>query len=316
MSGETGLVPLVLDRDAVTDAADLPALVEELRQGYAEGRRAAARTPLRTTVTTTDPPAMFGVMPSVSARDGLFVTKLAALVPDRPAGEPAIHALSVVMSTRTGRPLAVLDGAAVTDLRCAAVTALVTDVCTPSRPLHVGLIGSGVLARQQLRGMRAVRPIASVRVASRRAANAEAFARWAVGLVGPGCPVEVVDGPDDVLVGRDVICTATGSAEPLVTRLPAGPVHVNCMGAHAADRREVAADLLREHLVLVEDLDLALAEAGPAHRDATDLGTLLADVPADLASRTTVFSSTGDPWADLVTAGHVLRLARDRAAVG
>lgn len=88
MSGETGLVLLVLDRDAVTDAADLPALVEELRQGYAEGRRAAARTPLRTTVTTADPPAMFGVMPSVSARDGLFVTKLAALVPDRPAGSP------------------------------------------------------------------------------------------------------------------------------------------------------------------------------------------------------------------------------------
>ncbi|MFI5832967.1 ornithine cyclodeaminase family protein [Micromonospora sp. NPDC051300] len=316
MSAGAGLVPLVVDRQAVAEAADLPALVEELRRGYAEGHRAAARTPHRTTVAGTDPPATFGVMPSVSSRDGLFVTKLAALVPDRPAGEPAIHALSVVMSTRTGRPLAVLDGAAVTDLRCAAVTALVTDLCTPDRPLHVGLVGSGVLARQQVRGMCAVRPLASVTVTSRRAGNAEAFARWAAGLVGPGCRVEVADRPADVVDGRDVIGTATGSVEPLIVRLPPGPVHVNCMGAHAADRREVASDLLREHLLLVEDRELAVAEAGPAHRDATDLGALLADLPADLALRTTVFSSTGDPWADLVTAAHVLRRVRPRVAVG
>ena len=132
-----------------------------------------------------------------------------------------------------------LDGNIVTNLKCAAVTALVTDRCAaPDAPV-LGIIGSGVQARQQFLGVSAVRDVAEVRIHSRNADRAASFAREVEALAGP----RRVDGARRRLRhgragqprrGHPGTATTSSDPLPLSAELPEH-VHINCMGAHTVD---------------------------------------------------------------------------------
>jgi ornithine cyclodeaminase/alanine dehydrogenase-like protein (mu-crystallin family) len=91
---------------------------------------------------------------------------------------------------------------------------------------------------------------------------------------------------------------------PISADLPAH-VHVNCMGAHTVESRELPADLLATSVVIVEDVGTAIAEAGMSHAGAIELAALTAPGTTDLAHRRTVFASTGCAYLDLITCAHL-----------
>ncbi|MEV6238201.1 hypothetical protein [Lentzea sp. NPDC051838] len=282
--------------------ADLPALVAELAEALATGGRHKALTPQRFMTEWDDPYSVFGAMPSVSREHGVFVTKVAALV-EKP-GKPSISAVVVVFSTTTGELLATLDGAALTDVKCAAVTALVTDRCTPSDTGKLGVVGTGALAWQQVRGVHAVRDLTAVTVYGRNVDKAEAFVKRARDLLGDEVEVRVARELGEAVERQDVVCTATTSSEPLLAGFSL-PAHVNCMGSHTPASREVSLEQLSASTLVVEDRATAVAEAGEIHRHALELEDVLAAGDA-LRSERTIFSSTGHAFLDLVTAAHVV----------
>lgn len=291
-------------------SADLPALVAELADALGAGFRHKALTPQRFMTEWPDPYSVFGAMPSVSREHGVFVTKVAALV-ERP-GKPTINAVVVVFSTVTGELLAMLDGAALTDVKCAAVTALVTDRCALREARTLGVVGTGALAWQQIRGVHAVRDLATVTVYGRNAEKAGMFAARARELLGDGIEVRVARELRDAVERQDIVCTATTSSEPLLAGCAiAAPTHVNCMGSHTPTSREVGRELLTASTLVVEDRATAVAEAGELHRDALELEDVLAAGDSLRAERT-IFSSTGHAFLDLVTAAHVVN-GRGRA---
>ncbi len=286
-------------------AADLPALVAELAEALAAGDRHKASTPRRFMAEWGDPYSVFGAMPSISRAHGVFVTKVAALV-EKP-GKPTITAVVVVFSTTTGELLAVLDGAALTNVKCAAVTALVTDRCAIREARTLGVVGTGVLAWQQVLGVKAVRDLAAVTVHGRDLHRARRFAARARTLFGDGVEVRVARDLADAVERQDVVCTATTSSEPLLTGgSVVAPVHVNCMGSHTPTSREVGGDLLAASTLVVEDRATAIAEAGEVHRTALELEDVLA-AGDSLRVERTIFSSTGHAFLDLVAAAHVVR---------
>ncbi|WUI01362.1 hypothetical protein OHR68_05925 [Spirillospora sp. NBC_00431] len=246
--------------------------------------------------------AKFISMPAVSADHRLFINKTATIT-----GGPGTTVTSTVpvFSTETGELLGVLDGARVTDLKCAAVSALVTGRCAAPGATTLAIVGSGVQAWQQYLAVTAVREIGLVRIHSRTRRNAEAFGAR-IRAAGRA-EVAVCGSAAEATAGADIVATATTSAEPLPisTDLP-GHVHFNCMGAHTPASREVTRELLERSVVVVESLDIAIAEAGEPHRCALDLAALLAADPADLAGRTTVFSSTGHASLDLLTCSYLI----------
>lgn len=285
-------------------SADLPALVAELADALAAGGRHQALTPQRFMTEWTDPYSVFGAMPSVSRERGVFVTKVAALV-EKP-GKPSINAVVVVFSTVTGELLATLDGAALTDVKCAAATALVTDRCALTEARTLGVVGTGALAWQQIRGVAAVRDLAAVTVYGRNAEKAGLFAARVRDLLGDGIDVRVARELGEAVERQDVVCTATTTSEPLLTGYTlAAPAHVNCMGSHTPASREVSRELLAASTLVVEDRATAVAEAGEIHRDALELEDMLA-AGDSLRSERTIFSSTGHAFLDLVTAAHVV----------
>ncbi|MFI0482969.1 ornithine cyclodeaminase family protein [Actinomadura sp. 9N215] len=241
-------------------------------------------------------------MPAVSPDHRLYVNKTATIT--RGPGT-TVTSVVPVFSAETGGLLAVLDGAEVTDLKCAAVSALVTGRCAAPDAATLAIVGAGVQAWQQYRAVTAVREIGRVRIFSRTRRNAEAFGAR-IRAAGRA-EVTVCGSAAEATAGADIVATATTSAEPLPisTELPAH-AHVNCMGAHTPDSRELTRELLESSLLVVESRDIAIAEAGEIHRSALDLAALLDADPAGLARRTTVFSSTGHASLDLITCAYLI----------
>jgi ornithine cyclodeaminase/alanine dehydrogenase-like protein (mu-crystallin family) len=280
-------------------------LAAEMRAGLRRGAVRRMLVPPRETVCDAAG-TKFVSMPAVSADYDLYINKVATICR---AGGSTVTSVVPMFSASTGAFLGTLDGAVVTNVKCAAVTALVTDRCAASGSAVLGIIGSGVQARQQYLGVSAVRELAEVRVFSRDAGRAAAFAR-ALGLT---CAARVVvcRSAAEASRGVDILSTATTSADPLpISRELPGHVHINCMGAHTAASRELPENLLRSSVLIVEDRRTAVAEAGPLHRRAVELDAL--DTPAadGFQARRTVFSSTGCAYLDLITCAH---LVRDRA---
>ncbi len=258
--------------------------------------------------------AKFISMPAVSPDHDLYVNKVATIMPSAGAGS-TVTSVVPMFSASTGRYLGTLDGATVTNLKCAAVTALVTDRCAAPDSRVLGIIGSGVQARQQFLGVSAVRDLAQVRIWSRSPAHAAAFARD-IEASAAGRPVDVVvcGSAEEAGRGVDILSTATTSAVPLPipAELPAH-AHINCMGAHTTASREVPAELLRTSVVIVEDLRTAIAEAGESHAGALELGALMSEEADGFPWRRTVFASTGSAYLDLITCAH---LVTSQAATG
>ena len=229
----------------------------------------------------------------------------------RPAVEGAVAYLTVGRSGTL-----VLDAAAVTALRTGAVVGVATDALAPPAATELVLVGLGALAADQLRAVRAVRPIAKVTLVARDPRHAEAF-RDRYGEDLRDLDVAVGTTVDTSLRGADVVCCATPATEPLfrASSLP-DRVHVNAVGAYRHTMRELPDDLLQRALVVVDQREAALEESGEIHH-AIGAGALaeadlveLSDVLAHrfTARDRTVFKSVGLAIQDWAIA-HAVALA-------
>lgn len=250
-------------------------------------------------------------MPAVSPDYDLYINKVATIVASCAPGRGAtVTSIVPMFSASSGRYLGALDGTVVTNLKCAAVTALVTDRCAAKNSGVLGIIGSGVQARQQYLGVSAVRDLREVRVFSPNPEHAAAFAADVTAMAaraGAGGSVAVCGSAEEASEGVDILVTATVSSDPLPisSRLP-GHVHVNCVGAHTAASRELSRDLLRTSVLIVEDRRTAVAEAGRLHSVALELDALDTPAAAGCDRQRTIFSSTGCAYLDLITCAHLV----------
>lgn len=302
-------MPATYSHDVVVQHGHLGRLVRELEAALRDGLHERMQVPMREVVFLDGPPSAFLSMPAVSQDLGLYINKVATIF-DRAPGDPLplVTAVVVAFSTRTGELRAFVDGVAVTNLKCAAVSALVTDVCAATDARVLAIAGTGVQARQQAVSVCAVRPIEEIRIWSRSLARAAQFADELRATVGPGVRLTPCASLDDAVRTADVIGTATAADTPLGSFADLAPgVHINCMGGHTTETRELPIELLRSSTLIVEHVPTAIAEAGPVHADALSLGELVKRDAATLRASRTIFSSTGHAFLDLITTAHLLR---------
>ena len=302
-------MPPFHSHSVIAARGNLPRLVRELEVALEEGLHERMQVPLREVVSSEERRVAYLSMPAVSEHLGLYINKVATLF-GRSATDPlpTVHAVVTAFSTRTGELLAMLDGAAVTNLKCAAVSALVTDRCARADARVLAIAGTGVQARQQAVSVCSVRPIREVRLWARNASRCARFAAELRASLGQDVRVIPCESLDEAVRTADVIGTATSSKVPLGRFADLSPtVHLNCMGGHTAEAREVPLELLRTSTLIVEDLATAVAEAGPVHASALSLGQLVRTEREALRAGRTVFSSTGHAFLDVITTAHLLR---------
>lgn len=301
--------PRHISYDQAMSQVVLPHLIEELHIAAVAERRRAMIIPPREVMLSENGQNAFVSMPAYSDEEKLFVTKIGAIIaPSEGSFSPTVNALVVAFCGRTGAIVGTIDGRAVTNIKCAAISGLVSRYCTSNKPHTVAIIGSGVQARQQVWAIHAVREIAELRIFSRRAENAgrfiEEIARSGM-LSGRLVNCRTID---EALDGASIVATATTSSTPIGKfENLFEDVHINCMGGHTVESREIPWPILERAVLIVEDRPTAVAEAGLLHERALELEEMVKR--QDLPNSITIFSSTGHAFYDYCTAKHLLEHA-------
>ncbi|WP_331768326.1 ornithine cyclodeaminase family protein [Embleya sp. NBC_00896] len=248
--------------------------------------------------------------------------KIAGVAPANPAiGLPRITGTYLLLDGPTLRPLAWLDGVALTSLRTPAVTAVAVRRLAVRDAAHLVLFGTGPQAYGHLDALLAVRPLTRLTVVARRPEPAEALAGYARSL-----GLTATLGTPDAVADADIVVCCTTARTPLFDGgLIRDHATVVAVGSHEPTAREVDSALVRRSAVYVEartaahreagDLLIPLAEGAFAERAAqSNLAELVrgkATVPMD---RPRLFKSVGMAWEDLAVAVAAYRHDLDPAA--
>ena len=166
------------------------------------------------------------------------------------------HFYFVLYDGETAEPLAWMEANHLGQIRTGAASGYATDLLANPEAGTLGVIGSGFQARTQVDAIRAVRPIKTVRVWSRSEEKRRKFA--------DECGAQAVSTAEEAVRGAEIVVTATNAHEPVLENAWIAPgTMLNAMGANAAKRRELPADLVgRAALVAVDSMEQAKLEAG------------------------------------------------------
>lgn len=118
-------------------------------------------------------------------------------------------------------------------VRTAATSAVAVDELTRPDVTDLGILGSGMLARNHLLAFSEVRDFERVKVFSPTAAHREAFRDQMPAFV-DGVDIEAVGNPADAVVGADVVLSSNSAAKPTFdgTLLEPGQTVVSTLGSN------------------------------------------------------------------------------------
>lgn len=227
-------------------------------------------------------------------------------------GLPGLHASYLLCDGATGRPLAVIDGDALTHRRTAAASALAASWLARQDARHLLVVGAGQVARLLPQAYAAVRQIEQVSVWARDAAKAQAFAAQ---LRQQGLAASAVTDLQAACGTADIVSCATLATEPIVRGEWLRPgSHLDLIGSFTPAMRE-ADDACFAGASIHVDTEEALKKSGellgPMSRGVfrpQDVRSTLAALcrgeagGRGSASERTVFKSVGTALEDLAAA--------------
>jgi alanine dehydrogenase len=295
---------LVLTQAEVRRLLDLDLLIDSLERAFVELSAGRASVPPRTAALVQGR-GLLGAMPGYL--DGVLEAKLVSVFAGNHAvGLPTHQALIALFDDRTGSPLAVMDGTAITAVRTGAASAVATRALAREDARVLAVLGAGVQGRSHVDAVTRVRDFSEIRIASRARAHAEALADELEAVVTASF--------EEAVRGADVVCACTDSGEPVLRReWLAGGEHVTSVGASREgpelDQATVQAGLLVvESRVAFEPYPAGAHELeGLDPESAAELGEVLAGTRDGRTSpdQITVYKSMGHAVEDASAAGLV-----------
>jgi ornithine cyclodeaminase len=248
------MIPII-DEAALRRVITPQLAVDAIRDAFRADGEGRAHVPA---VINLDVPARRGEFHVKTALiDGVphVAVKIASGFYDNPAkGLPSGSGLMAVFDATTGLPVALLlDNGFLTDIRTGAAGAVAADTLAPLSVSTVGVLGSGLQARHQIRCLRCVRTFSRVVAWSPDRARLDAYVRE---LRGEGFDARAAATPEAVCREAEVLVTATPSRTPLVRAEWLRPgQHVTALGSDSPGKQELdAACLERADLVVVDRL--------------------------------------------------------------
>jgi ornithine cyclodeaminase len=155
---------------------------------------------------------------------------------------PTGSGMMVLLSTETGRPMAVLlDNGYLTDVRTGLAGALAAKYLAPEKITNAGVIGSGAQARYQIRGLNLVRDFERLLVFGIEPDQVEQYVEEMTNELG----MEVIakESAEEVVRESDIVVTTTPSKAPYLKSDWLHPgLHITCMGSDSEEKQEIHAD--------------------------------------------------------------------------
>jgi ornithine cyclodeaminase len=306
----------LIDAAAVHAALDYRGLADALAAAF----RAGAVTPVRHAHDLsgqTGEGATLLLMPAWQPGRSIGIKSVTVFPANAETDLPSVHALYLLLDGATGEPQAVIDGAALTERRTAAASALAARYLVRKDAACLLMVGAGALAPHLIRAHVATRDLREIRIWNRTPDRATALAER---LAGEGYPVTATPDLAAAVGWADVISCATLAQAPLIHGDWLRPgTHIDLVGAFRPDMREADDTAVRRARLYVDVRESALAEAGdlvdPLARgviaEADIVGDLADLVRGDAPGRRgrdeiTLFKSVGSAIEDLAAAQMVM----------
>lgn len=249
----------------------------------------------------------------LSASDSAVVKVVSAIPTNSVEGRPAIQGLAVMFDVDTGAPIVFLDGAMLTLIRTAAVSAAATRRLAPATARTLAMLGTGAQARWHVHALASVLPIDKVTIWSPRPASRENLAHQLEGEI--HADIQPVESAIEATRNAEVICCATTARTAFLhdNMLSRERVHVVAIGAFRRDMAEIGPSVFRRAGgVFVERVEDALHEAGDVintideglltENDLVPIGNVTSEEYDILGSELTLFKSVGNAVEDAAVA--------------
>ena len=308
LNNSIGSKPVLnLTQADIADRLTYDRLIPAMEKALTAFSTGAVIQPVRNMIEIEASKRYLGVMPAVSA--SMMGAKLVSFYPgNAEVGLDTHFATILLFETPHGRPVAVMDGTLITEMRTAAVSAAVTKRLAPPQSRRLALLGAGVQAAAHLEALRSILLLDEVRVWSRTPERAEFFAKK------HGARAMA---PEEAVRDADVIVTATHAIEPILQgRWLKEGAHVNAIGAPRPNWRELD-DTAMDNLLIVDSREAAVKESGDVilsgARIFAEAGEIFAGIRTAPSSKTTIFKSVGLAIEDIAAAELVCELYADAA---
>ena len=242
--------------DDVQSSVSMIDAIEAMKEAFTALSSGTAIVPTRLSLDVSDQHALHLSMPAYITGGKYITVKLVNVHYDNPQmGLPLVNGIIVVMDAECGEPIALVEGKSVTALRTGAGSGLATKLLSRKESKKAVIFGAGDQAKTQIEAISCVRELESIKVIDPLEEKVLAFCKELDLLVQPGSLQD--------LDNADIICTVTTQEKPLFdyNQIKAG-AHINAIGSHKPDTRELPTALIQNAKVYIDHLLASKVESG------------------------------------------------------
>jgi ornithine cyclodeaminase len=248
-----------------------------------------------------------------------YVIKIASGFYENPRlGLSSSNGLMLLFAQQTGELVSILlDEGSLTDTRTAVAGAVAAKHLAPAKVERIGIVGTGVQARLQLRYLKSVTACRRVLVWGR---GEKQLMRYRQNMEGEGFVIATTRNADEVLGTCSLVVTATPAHQPLLhaSSIQAG-THITAVGSDTPNKQELDSAILgKADLVVADSISQCLErgeiykaiQSGHITRDTlTELGDVISGRKTGRTSdhQITVADLTGVAVQDIEIATAVFR---------
>jgi alanine dehydrogenase len=296
---------LLLDRNAIKTLIKMSEVIHVVEEAFRMSGEGRGKMPAKTYLSLEH--GDFRAMPA--ALPGCAGMKWVNVHPQNPSlGLPSIMAILIYSDPETGYPLAIMDATEITAYRTGAAAAVASRYLARRNSQTIGIIGAGFQAHTQILAHAELFSSISINVFDVSKVAADKLTQSLSQLPIRNCSIQES-------VASDIVCTLTPSRSPIIKKewIAAG-THINAVGADAPGKQELDPSVLKEAIVVVDDLEQASTSGEinvPIQKNIYSIreiyGTLAEIVVGKKRGRTdnrviTLFDSTGLAVEDIAVA--------------
>ena len=257
---------LILNATEVRQALPMNDAIAAMKDAYAALSNGTAVAPLRTHLPIPSHNAVSLFMPAYMKKDSTeaLAVKVVSLYPSNPPrGLAYIQAAVLVFDSETGRAIALLEGSALTAIRTGAGSGAAIDLLARKDSKVVAIFGAGPQGKTQLEAACSARKIETAFIYNPTTSKAESFAKEMAGRGNIPQDIRVAKTPQEAIQNADIICTATGSTQPVFEDkdVKAG-THISAIGAYTPEMQELPIETIARSRIVVDSRATVMEEAG------------------------------------------------------
>ena len=253
---------LVISEAQVRGLLDLDELISALEQAHVQFSAGRVVMPVRLVVPLPEIQGRITSMPAFMSEEKALGIKIISYFRDNPKQRlPPILATISLYSADTGRLEVLMDGVYITAIRTACASAMATKALARPETSVLGVLGAGTQARTHIRALSRVRSIERVLIWSPSHVNAIYVREELEDEL--GFPIQPQQSAEAVVRSADILTAVTDAAEPILDAEWLKPgVHINAVGSHRPEAREMGGDTVKRATVVVDSLDAINTECG------------------------------------------------------